>query len=559
MSDHIPFLKKDAHMMGMIKKRNTEITWSQTLRIWWSYVWRCAVVSVLLGTAVYIGVIHSHDLDGAAGVLLALSVIVPVSIIMLKKIFQMRFKEFSIHLVSTDGSRPSRSEELAELRNEKEKLEDILSNISPDILMVVSPDRTIEVCNSSVERMFGYRMDEVIGKKTDMLYFDRRSNPDRRGEIYEVLEREGYHLGLATGKKKNEELISLEIITGKLRNRRGAVLLLRDISERKQLEDELEKHRDHLEAQVRERTIALEKAIEQLYRENKERKLAEERTKKLNEELELRVKERTGELEHAYEELKELDRMKDEFLSLVSHEFRTPLTSIMSFSEILMNYPEEDSTNQKEFLSIIHSESKRLTRLVNNVLDLSKIQARKMEWRFQKGDVKIILEKAIKSVKTLFAEKDLLLECDIDDELPSVIVDEDRIFQVLINLLSNAVKFTNKGGHIGIAAKLLDGEEVGNAADLVHISVSDTGIGILPEDLDRIFEPFRQCGDTLNEKPRGTGLGLSICREIMHAHRGNIWAESVYGQGSTFHIVLPIKILAMASSPQPPQQRMSVA
>ena len=147
----------------------------------------------------------------------------------------------------------------------------------------------------------------------------------------------------------------------------------------------------------------------------------------------------------------------------------------------------------------------------------------------------------------------------VTEDVLSVIVDEDRILQVLINLLSNAVKFTNKGGHIGIAADFLDGDGVDTATELVHISVSDTGIGIMPDDLGKIFEPFRQCGDTLNEKPKGTGLGLSICREIMHAHRGNIWAESVHGQGSTFHIVLPLDILAMAPSAQPPQQRVSVA
>jgi len=509
-------------------------------------MWRCAVMGLGLAAIVYLAgsqalsiATGTHEFDGPLGVALGYAVLILVSIIVLKKTLNTRFKEFSVHLIPhSESALPVK--ELAELRKEKETLEDILSNISPDVLMVVSPDRTIRVCNSSVQRMFGYEMDEVIGRETDILYFDRRSNPGHSGEIYEILETEGYHIGLATGIKKNGELLPLEIITGKLRSRAGAVLLLRDISERTRMEAELKRHQEHLEEQVQQRTAELESVIEHLHREIAERTRAEERAKKLNEELEQRVKERTAALEIAYKELKETDRMKDEFLSLVSHEFRTPLTSIMSFSEILMNYPDENSSTQREFLSIINSESKRLTRLVNNVLDLSKIQAGRMEWRFQKGDIRAIIERAVKSMGSLVTDKSLHLESEIEEGLPGVIADEDRIVQVLINLLSNAVKFTPHGGTIKIAATLLEADRRDGTKDILYISVSDTGVGILAKDLDRIFEPFRQCGDTLNDKPAGTGLGLSICKQIICAHHGTLWAESVPGQGSTFHITLPV-------------------
>jgi PAS domain S-box-containing protein len=423
-----------------------------------------------------------------------------------------------------------------------EDLDDIISSIHPVALMVVSPDRTIRMCNPVLARIFGYSADEVINRKTDFLYCDRRSRPENPREVHEALESQGFHMGSAWGKRKNGERFPLEIITGNMSGKDGAVLLLRDITERKQEEEEMIRQCDQLEDLVKKRTDRLVATRDNLLREIGERKRAEETVRRFNEELEERVRERTRDLEKAYEELKQIDKLKDDFLSTVSHEFRTPLTSIMSFSEILMDFPEENLETKREFQSIIYSESQRLTRLINNLLDLSKIQAGKMEWSFQPVAPANVVERAVLSIHSLGTKKDLHLEQDVDPCLPPFLGDEDRIMQVFINLLSNAIKFTPAGGSVVFRAGLLEDREGCGSGPLIHFSVQDTGKGILPKDLDRIFDSFSQCAEDLTKKPGGTGLGLSICRKIVAAHLGDIWAESVHGQGSTFHVTLPLDL-----------------
>ncbi len=258
--------------------------------------------------------------------------------------------------------------------------------------------------------------------------------------------------------------------------------------------------------------------------------------------LEEKVKKRTEELQTAYEELKELDEMKDAFVSSVSHELRTPLTSIRSFSEILLTYSGEDPETQREFLTIVNSESERLTRLINDVLDLAKIDAGKRAWNFERKGVDEVLKKVVMSMQSLLLEKEHHVEIHIQEGLPAFLVDEDSLLQVLTNLLGNAIKFTEKYGQIQIHSKLMSKKRAEDLTDFIHISVKDTGIGISPEALPKIFDRFRQVGDTLTDKPKGTGLGLSICKEIVTAHCGRIWVESTLGQGSTFNISIPVEL-----------------
>jgi signal transduction histidine kinase len=249
--------------------------------------------------------------------------------------------------------------------------------------------------------------------------------------------------------------------------------------------------------------------------------------------------EQAAALEKANRELQELDRLKDSFLSSVSHEFRTPLTAIRSFIDILLAYPEEEFEQKKEFLSIIRAESERLTRLVNNVLDFSKIQAGRMEYRFRRVLLDKVAHNALQSLWGLFARKDLKVYEEIDSGLPEVEADEDRLLQVLTNLLSNSIKFTPQGGEVHLRVNLHRADGHPGESDQVHIEVSDTGIGIPPQDLPFIFDLFRQAHNSLDDIQRGSGLGLSIAREIIHAHKGRIWAESEFGKGSTLHIHLP--------------------
>jgi signal transduction histidine kinase len=232
-----------------------------------------------------------------------------------------------------------------------------------------------------------------------------------------------------------------------------------------------------------------------------------------------------------FEQTQKLDRLKSEFVSKVSHELRTPLTSIKGFTEILLTYEDIDLKTQKEFLGIINEESERLTRLINDVLDLSKIESGRTQWQIQPVAVPEIIRAAVKLLQSMILEKNLELELRIPEDLPIVRGDRDPLLQVLDNLLGNAVKFT-PSGKITVAAD--------REGEFVRVSVSDTGPGIPRQDQTKIFEKFFQRGDASTAKARGTGLGLAICKEIIAHLGGRIWSESEPGRGSTFHFTLPV-------------------
>jgi len=232
----------------------------------------------------------------------------------------------------------------------------------------------------------------------------------------------------------------------------------------------------------------------------------------------------------AHQELLSLDEAKTNFLANVSHELRTPLTSIRAFSEILQSYPDDEET-QQEFLQIITSESERLTRLVNDVLDVTKIESGEMDWREESINPSALLEQCSRTFAPLFEQSTLEFQQEIAPNLPRIQGDHDRLQQVIQNLLNNAMKFTSQGT-VGLRAAVEDDE--------LHIVVWDTGVGIAPSDQERVFEKFQQVGDTLTGKPKGTGLGLTICRDIVAHHGGALTLDSQPGRGSTFTITLPL-------------------
>ena len=247
----------------------------------------------------------------------------------------------------------------------------------------------------------------------------------------------------------------------------------------------------------------------------------------------------------AREAAEEADAAKSAFLSTVSHELRTPLTSVLGFAKIIRKrlddrlfplLPADDRKIQQtvaqvgENLNVVVSEGERLTKLIDDVLDLAKIEAGKLEWHMETLAVADVVERAAAATSSLFEHKSLALVKDIAPGLPPVVGDADRLLQVVINLISNAVKFTDRGS-VTCRARLVD--------DAVEVSVIDTGLGIAPADQPKVFEKFKQVGDTLTDKPKGTGLGLPICREIVEHHGGRIWVESEPGKGSTFSFVLP--------------------
>ena len=196
--------------------------------------------------------------------------------------------------------------------------------------------------------------------------------------------------------------------------------------------------------------------------------------------------------------------------------------------------PKTDKTISQisENLQVVISEGERLTHLINDVLDLAKIEAGKMEWNQENVSMPEVAERAIAATTSLFDQKSLKLVRQIDNDLPEITGDRDKLIQVIINLISNSVKFTDKGS---VTCKVY------KEKDELIVSISDTGIGIAPEDFDAVFEQFKQVGgDTLTDKPKGTGLGLPICKEIVEHHGGRIWLESEVGKGSTFSFALPI-------------------
>jgi signal transduction histidine kinase/DNA-binding response OmpR family regulator len=262
------------------------------------------------------------------------------------------------------------------------------------------------------------------------------------------------------------------------------------------------------------------------------------------------------EAEAATKAAEKANEAKSAFLSTVSHELRTPLTSVFGFAKIIRKRldekifpivnkadPKTDKTISQisENLHVVISEGERLTHLINDVLDLAKIEAGKMEWNKENVSMSEVAERAIAATTSLFDQKALKLIKKIDTDLPEIIGDRDKLIQVIINLISNSVKFTDKGS---ITCRVYQEK------DELMVSIADTGIGIAPEDFGAVFEQFKQVGgDTLTDKPKGTGLGLPICKEIVEHHGGRIWLESEVGKGSTFSFALPINKTTAAARP----------
>jgi len=245
------------------------------------------------------------------------------------------------------------------------------------------------------------------------------------------------------------------------------------------------------------------------------------------------LEEAGAELERINERLRQLDRMKDDFLATVSHELRTPLTSIRSFSEILIDNPDLEVEERQEFLGILVRESERLTRLINNVLDLSKIESGRMEWVVSDVDLDAVIDEAIGATRGMASELGAVVERGDRATGPALVRgDHDRLVQVVVNLLGNAFKFTPPGEgrvRVGIAR---------NGSDWL-VTVDDNGPGIGPQHRAQIFEKFFQANESLKDRPKGTGLGLAICRQIVGHFGGDIWVGDGDLGGARFAFRLP--------------------
>lgn len=231
-------------------------------------------------------------------------------------------------------------------------------------------------------------------------------------------------------------------------------------------------------------------------------------------------------------ERKRLEEMRSEFVANVSHELRTPLTSIRGFAETLLDGALEDPKVARQFLEIINTETERLSRLIDELLNLSKIEDRKSVPNRQPLEIEELIEQAVAILQPHSQEKNITIKVDLPENLPVVQGDSDMLSQVLINLIDNAVSYTQPGGEIRIGAAA--------GQDELKVDVQDNGIGIPPESLSRVFERFYRVDKARSREQGGTGLGLSIVKHIIDAHRGSVQVESKVGKGSTFSFVLPL-------------------
>ncbi|MEF3696221.1 sensor histidine kinase [Desulfolutivibrio sp.] len=398
------------------------------------------------------------------------------------------------------------------------KYRSLFLNTATAMILVNTETSLIELANAEFERLSGFSREEVEHRKNwkdFTLDFDALAIEDffrRRSGVERPLPGSIDCRFLGRGKDIRYVSLTVAMIAGT----DMCIVSMIDLTDRKWAEEALAEFNRKLERLVAERTSALEDKARELVEANKR--------------------------------LLELDRLKSAFLSSVSHELRTPLTSIRGFASLIRkDLSRMAKTSQGVTgkyvridgnLSIIIKESDRLTMLLNDFLDLSKIESGRMEWRDARLPVADLVASGVDAVRGLFEEKhSICLALDVPDDLPDLFADPDRMLQVLINLLSNAAKFTDKGVVRIVAARDGDG---------LHLTVSDEGVGVPKEDLVSIFGKFRQSsqGDMLENKPRGTGLGLAICRNIIRHYGGRIWAESEVGQGSSFHIFLPGECLA---------------
>lgn len=260
------------------------------------------------------------------------------------------------------------------------------------------------------------------------------------------------------------------------------------------------------------------------------------------------LQQRNTELERAVAHLREVDSLKSNFLATVSHELRTPLTSIIGFSEMLAKGiagPLNDE--QCEYASMILDRGEELLRLITQVLEMSRMEMGTVRLTLSRVDLADVVDRAFGSAAIPADQAEVQLVKEFSDDIPPILIDADKILQVLINLVTNGVKFNRPGGRVTVAAELAPlqrpfeedffGEEV---KDALRVSVSDTGIGIPEDQLSRIFDAFYQVDSSSTREHGGAGLGLSIVRKLIEAHGGEVWADSIVGAGTTFHFTLPL-------------------
>ena len=404
--------------------------------------------------------------------------------------------------VHTDITERKRAEEA--LRESQEFARNIIDS-SLDMIIAVDNKRRITEFNHAAEDAFGYHREEVIGKHANLLYAD----PKEGLAVHKQSIVSGHHVREILNRHRNGKTFPSLISSSVLRDSSGEIVgvmgVSRDVTERKLAEETLQKAHDELEMKVEERTADLAIANEQL---KKAKEVAEVAT-----------------------------RAKSDFLANMSHELRTPLNAIIGFSEVLSDQTfGELNQKQLKYTNHVLTSGHHLLALINDILDLSKVEAGKMELERSTVAIKSLLEDSLVMIKEKAYKHRISLDLRIPDELSDLKfqADERKLKQIVFNLFSNAVKFTPDGGTITVESR--------QEKDELIVAVSDTGIGVKHEDLERVFGEFEQIDSSYARQQQGTGLGLALTRRMVELHGGRIWAESEgEGKGSTFTFVIPIE------------------
>lgn len=367
-----------------------------------------------------------------------------------------------------------------------------LLEAAPDAIIEVDREGRIVLLNLVTEKLFGYCREELLGQRVEALV-PTALHPDHarhRADYWEHAVTRPMGSGLALlGRRKDGSTFPVEISLSPVDSDDGfrVTAIVRDISERKRAEDRLRELQDAY----------------------------------------------TLELESRNREVERANQLKSEFLASMSHELRTPLHTIIGFSELLAEEIEGQlNAKQRRFIGHIHTDSLHLLDLINDILDISKIESGRIELRREVFDVASALEETLSSVRHQGEAKSIGIETNLSIS-PTIFADRLRIKQILFNLLSNALKFTSDGGRVEVAARLRDG--------FVEFSVRDTGIGIPKEQQEAVFDKFYQVGATTRGVREGTGLGLAITRALVEEHGGRVWVESESGKGSRFAFTIPLE------------------
>jgi len=412
-----------------------------------------------------------------------------------------------------------------QLRESEEHFRSVAETAN-DAIISIDTRGNIVFWNHGAELIFNYSVDEIVGQPLTFIIPERFLESHQKGIKRVISTGKSNYIGRtmeAAGLKKDGSEFPLEIsvATWKTGEETFFTGILRDISKRK---------------------------------------LAEEALNKAHDDLEVKVVERTEELHIAKEAAETANRAKSDFLANMSHELRTPLNSVIGFSEVLRDqYFGNLNEKQEEYVKDIIDSGKHLLSLINDILDLSKVEADKMELELSPVNIKDLIGSSLVMIKEKAHKHGIGLDLKIPEEMSDLEIqaDERKLKQIMINLLSNADKFTTHGGSIRLEANRVSGSELRGTSseqlgtrnselatgDFIEISVTDSGIGISPEDQEKIFEEFHQIRSNLPDKTPGTGLGLSLTKRFVEMHKGRIWVESEgEGKGSRFSFTLPIEI-----------------